>query len=60
MFDDRAKKLASDLKQCVYYETCSTYGLNVERVFHDRKLYMGFVVTVVFIFLLEQRRGMKQ
>uniref|UniRef100_A0A1B0CKE6 PH domain-containing protein n=3 Tax=Lutzomyia longipalpis TaxID=7200 RepID=A0A1B0CKE6_LUTLO len=33
--DVRARKLASDLKWCSYYETCATYGLNVERVFHD-------------------------
>ncbi|XP_045114559.1 centaurin-gamma-1A-like [Portunus trituberculatus] len=33
--DGRARKLASDLKRCSYYETCATYGLNVERVFHD-------------------------
>lgn len=36
--DGRARKLASDLKRCSYYETCATYGLNVERVFHDGKL----------------------
>ncbi|XP_014679328.1 PREDICTED: centaurin-gamma-1A-like [Priapulus caudatus] len=33
--DSRARKLASDLKHCSYYETCATYGLNVERVFQD-------------------------
>lgn len=33
--DSRARKLASDLKKCSYYETCATYGLNVERVFQD-------------------------
>lgn len=33
----RARKLASDLKRCSYYETCATYGLNVERVFQDGK-----------------------
>jgi len=33
--DTRARKLASDLKRCAYYETCATYGLNVERVFQD-------------------------
>ena len=33
--EDRAKKLANDLQRCPYYETCATYGLNVERVFHD-------------------------
>ena len=36
MIDDtRARKLANDLKRCSYYETCATYGLNVERVFQD-------------------------
>ncbi|XP_049629560.1 arf-GAP with GTPase, ANK repeat and PH domain-containing protein 1 isoform X4 [Suncus etruscus] len=33
--DARARKLSSDLKRCTYYETCSTYGLNVDRVFQD-------------------------
>ncbi|XP_039224416.1 arf-GAP with GTPase, ANK repeat and PH domain-containing protein 1-like, partial [Crotalus tigris] len=33
--DSRARKLSNDLKRCVYYETCATYGLNVERVFQD-------------------------
>ncbi|XP_063230805.1 centaurin-gamma-1A isoform X2 [Bacillus rossius redtenbacheri] len=33
--DSRARKLAVDLKRCTYYETCATYGLNVERVFQD-------------------------
>jgi hypothetical protein len=33
--DARARKLAADLKKCAYYETCATYGLNVERVFQD-------------------------
>lgn len=36
--DTRARKLASDLKRCSYYETCATYGLNVERVFQDGKI----------------------
>lgn len=31
----RARKLASDLKRCAYYETCATYGLNVECVFQE-------------------------
>lgn len=36
--DSRARKLAADLsRRCSYYETCATYGLNVERVFHDGK-----------------------
>ncbi|KAL1500873.1 hypothetical protein ABEB36_006298 [Hypothenemus hampei] len=33
--DARARKLATDLKRCSYYETCATYGLNVDRVFQD-------------------------
>ncbi|KAM8789572.1 arf-GAP with GTPase, ANK repeat and PH domain-containing protein 1 isoform 9-T9 [Rhynchonycteris naso] len=33
--DARARKLSSELKRCTYYETCATYGLNVERVFQD-------------------------
>lgn len=33
--DSRARKLASDLRRCTYYETCAVYGLNVERVFQD-------------------------
>ncbi|XP_046701782.1 arf-GAP with GTPase, ANK repeat and PH domain-containing protein 1 isoform X2 [Silurus meridionalis] len=33
--DARARKLSNDLKRCTYYETCATYGLNIERVFQD-------------------------
>lgn len=34
--DSRARSLAlNEFKRCVYYETCATYGLHVERVFHD-------------------------
>uniref|UniRef100_G1KXA8 ArfGAP with GTPase domain, ankyrin repeat and PH domain 1 n=1 Tax=Anolis carolinensis TaxID=28377 RepID=G1KXA8_ANOCA len=36
--DGRARKLSNDLKRCTYYETCATYGLNVERVFQDGKV----------------------
>ena len=39
--DARARKLSSDLKRCTYYETCATYGLNVERVFQDGKCTRG-------------------
>lgn len=35
--DSRARKLAQDLKRCSYFETCATYGLNVERVFQEGK-----------------------
>lgn len=37
--DTRARKLATDLKRCTYYETCATYGLNVERVFQDGEYF---------------------
>ncbi|KAJ6224532.1 hypothetical protein RDWZM_003077 [Blomia tropicalis] len=33
--ESRARKLCSELKHCTYYETCATYGLNVEKVFQD-------------------------
>ncbi|VEN51469.1 unnamed protein product [Callosobruchus maculatus] len=33
--DTRVHRLCNDLKRCTYYETCATYGLNVERVFQD-------------------------
>lgn len=35
--DNRALKLSNELRRCSYYETCATYGLNVERVFQDGK-----------------------
>eukprot|EP00095_Tigriopus_kingsejongensis_P007710 maker-scaffold142_size315517-snap-gene-2.27 protein:Tk07710 transcript:maker-scaffold142_size315517-snap-gene-2.27-mRNA-1 annotation:"centaurin gamma isoform b" len=33
--DARARRLARELNHCAYYETCATYGLNVERVFQE-------------------------
>ena len=50
--DSRARKLAVDLKRCAYYETCATYGLNVERVFQDGKFpfyYFWKVFLVSFV-----------
>ncbi|NXS53298.1 AGAP2 protein, partial [Brachypteracias leptosomus] len=29
--DARAQALCGDMKRCLYYETCATYGLNVDR-----------------------------
>uniref|UniRef100_G1KK01 ArfGAP with GTPase domain, ankyrin repeat and PH domain 1 n=1 Tax=Anolis carolinensis TaxID=28377 RepID=G1KK01_ANOCA len=43
--DGRARKLSNDLKRCTYYETCATYGLNVERVFQDGKVTFSFSHT---------------
>ncbi|KAG7471932.1 hypothetical protein MATL_G00103150 [Megalops atlanticus] len=33
--DARARQLCSDVRRCSYYETCATYGLNVDRVFTE-------------------------
>ncbi|XP_078544833.1 arf-GAP with GTPase, ANK repeat and PH domain-containing protein 2 isoform X2 [Lissotriton helveticus] len=33
--DARARALCADMKRCMYYETCATYGLNVDRVFNE-------------------------
>uniref|UniRef100_A0A8C5FJ14 Small monomeric GTPase n=1 Tax=Gadus morhua TaxID=8049 RepID=A0A8C5FJ14_GADMO len=33
--DARARQLCSDVRRCTYYETCATYGLNINRVFTD-------------------------
>lgn len=33
--DARARALCGDVRRCLYYETCATYGLNVERVFSE-------------------------
>lgn len=43
--DTRARKCATDLKRCSYYETCATYGLNVERVFQDG-MFLMYTPTV--------------
>ncbi|XP_059727870.1 arf-GAP with GTPase, ANK repeat and PH domain-containing protein 2 isoform X3 [Haemorhous mexicanus] len=33
--DARARALCGDARRCLYYETCATYGLNVDRVFTE-------------------------
>lgn len=40
----RARKLASDLKRCTYFETCATYGLNVETVFQEGKYCCSMIL----------------
>lgn len=46
--EDRAKRLAHDLNKfnCTYFETCATYGLNVEKVFQDGKHFILVIITV--------------
>lgn len=46
--DARARKLAADLKRCTYYETCATYGLNVERVFQDGSCFVPAYIYFCF------------
>lgn len=43
--EDRAKRLAHDLNKfnCTYFETCATYGLNVEKVFQDGKFVLYYL-----------------
>ncbi|KAK2510726.1 hypothetical protein Q9233_017480 [Columba guinea] len=33
--DARAQALCGDMRRCLYYETCATYGLNVDQVFTE-------------------------
>ncbi|XP_036447621.1 arf-GAP with GTPase, ANK repeat and PH domain-containing protein 2 isoform X3 [Colossoma macropomum] len=33
--DKRVQQLCADVRRCAYYETCATYGLNVDRVFTE-------------------------
>ncbi|XP_066529259.1 arf-GAP with GTPase, ANK repeat and PH domain-containing protein 2 isoform X3 [Hoplias malabaricus] len=33
--DKRVQQLCADVRRCTYYETCATYGLNVDRVFNE-------------------------
>lgn len=33
--DKRVQQLCTDVRRCIYYETCATYGLNVDRVFTE-------------------------
>ncbi|XP_061113662.1 arf-GAP with GTPase, ANK repeat and PH domain-containing protein 1-like isoform X2 [Conger conger] len=41
--DARARQLCTDVRRCSYYETCATYGLNVERVFTEAAQKMAQV-----------------
>ncbi|XP_042200244.1 arf-GAP with GTPase, ANK repeat and PH domain-containing protein 1 [Callorhinchus milii] len=33
--DTQARKLCGEMRRCMYYETCATYGLNIDRVFNE-------------------------
>jgi hypothetical protein len=55
--DSRARKLASDLKRCSYYETCATYGLNVERVFQDGEYFVPLPVSSTSVHTLQRTKS---
>uniref|UniRef100_A0A4W5P5F1 ArfGAP with GTPase domain, ankyrin repeat and PH domain 2 n=1 Tax=Hucho hucho TaxID=62062 RepID=A0A4W5P5F1_9TELE len=46
--DARARQLCSDVRRCTYYETCATYGLNVNRCSFR---YMDFVSRFSYILI---------
>lgn len=39
--DSRARTLCTEMRRCLYYETCATYGLNVDRVFSEGECLPG-------------------
>nr|XP_015199749.1 PREDICTED: arf-GAP with GTPase, ANK repeat and PH domain-containing protein 2 [Lepisosteus oculatus] len=41
--DARARQLCTDVRRCAYYETCATYGLNVDRVFTEAAQKMALM-----------------
>lgn len=46
-----AKHLAEEMQHdCVYYETCATYGHNVEKVFQEGKFYCCLSFLFDFLF----------
>ena len=51
--NERAKKMANEFKHCVYYETCATYGLNVDQVFQDGKYLttLMWAITGYYLFV---------
>lgn len=36
--DQRARQLCIDVRHSLFYETCATYGFNVDRVFSEGEL----------------------
>ncbi|VDN60573.1 unnamed protein product [Dracunculus medinensis] len=47
--EQEGRQMAKSIPKCTaYYETCSTYGLNVERVFKDGLLYIYIYSRVFF------------
>lgn len=38
--DKRVQQLCIDVRRCTYFETCATYGLNVDRVFNESEFHL--------------------
>uniref|UniRef100_A0A8C9VJH6 ArfGAP with GTPase domain, ankyrin repeat and PH domain 2 n=1 Tax=Scleropages formosus TaxID=113540 RepID=A0A8C9VJH6_SCLFO len=47
--DARVRQICCDLRRCVYYETCATYGLNVNRVFTEGDSQLLLIPSVLSI-----------
>lgn len=45
--DAKARQLCSDVRRCSYFETCATYGLNVNRVFTEGKAHWCCSVSLL-------------
>jgi len=52
--DTRSRLLAAELKCCTYFETCATYGLNVERVFQDGMIFL-FICRALFCYTMYRK-----
>ncbi len=48
--DKRVQQLCIDVRRCTYFETCATYGLNVDRVFNESmfRLKIGAKIAQYF------------
>lgn len=48
--DKRVQQLCIDVRRCTYFETCATYGLNVDRVFSESELDLKIGVKIAGYF----------
>lgn len=46
--EHEARSLAVKIKKCAYYETCATFGLNVENVFKDGMFYIKKITYIIY------------
>lgn len=48
--DKRVQQLCIDVRRCTYYETCATYGLNVDRVFNESEFHLKIGAKIACYF----------